>query len=272
MNDLPHEPLDAHSATAGGDGALAMTDLDAFLAQHQRKVRALSQDETGLSFASLALFAEPLFDLYDLDPAAAFEVMAQPDEADETTIAVLETARVLWAYFSLPSKERTKRYNDLAEFLLGPNTDPEDEADFDRLLDTVETHWDALTSDDHALAEDVGAETLGFDALLAHPAFAHEQIEQPAERTYGPKGLSEMDARALFAQPMLEGITDLDELDDAMDRANEYWTLVQLHGPEHEAHLDEILSVFAVNEAEAAAIRTEAAQMIVRFETLFPEA
>lgn len=248
-----------------------MTDVHTLLAQHERKVRALSQDETGISFASLALFAEPLFDLYDLDPAAAFEVMARPEEADETTVAVLEAARVLWAYFSLPSKERTKRYNALAEFLLGPHAEPEDEADFDRLLDTVETHWNALTPEDHALAESVNAETLDFDALLAHPAFAHDHEEQPVERTYGPNRLNEMDARALFAQPLLEGETDLDALDDAMDRAAEYWTLAQHPGPEREAYLDEIISVFAIDEAEAATIRAEARQMIDRFQALFPE-
>ncbi|MEM1042058.1 MAG: hypothetical protein AAGI91_05455 [Bacteroidota bacterium] len=269
MHDL--NLLDPAYASLGGDGASAMTDADVFFVQHQRKVRALGQDETGLSFASLALFAEPLFDLYDLDPAAAFEVMAQPDEADETTVVVLEAARVLWAYFSLPAKERTRRYADLAAFLIGPDAEPEDEADFDRLLDTLETHWDALTPDDHRLAEAVEADTLGFDALLAHPAFAHGQTAPPAERTYGPNGLSEPDARALFAEPMLEGVTDPDEFDDAMDRADEYWTLAHLHGPERAAHLDGILSVFAVNEAQADALRREAEQMTDRFQSLFPE-
>ena len=180
MPDFPDELLDPAYDTVGGDGASAMPDLDFRLADHQRKVRALSQDETGVSFASLALFAEPLFDHYDLDPSAAFEVMADPEAADEVTVAVLETARVLWAYFSLSPKERAARHGALAASLLGPEAAPEDELDLDILLDTVEAHWDALTPEDHALAEAVEAETLGFDALLAHPAFAPPNGESPS--------------------------------------------------------------------------------------------
>ncbi len=268
MPDLSHALLDPRREAAGGDGAFAMTDPD--LAAHDRKVRALSQDETGISFASLALFAEPLFDLYDLDPAAAFEVLGGA-EADEATAAVLEAARVLWAYFALPPQERATRYASLTEFLLGPEAGPEDEADLDRLLDAAEAHWDALSPEDHALAEAVDAETLGFDALLAHPAFAHAHAEPPAEQAYGPNRLNELDARALFAQPLLEDAADPDALDDALDKADEYWTLARLRGPERDAYLGQIIEVFAVNEAEAAAVRAEAERMTERFRSLFPE-
>ncbi len=278
MHNLSHDLLDPRLAASGGDGASPMTDAHS-LAQHQRKLRAFRTDETGLSFASLALFAEPLFDLYDLDPAAAFDLFEHPDDADEATVAVLEAARVLWAYLSLPPKARAARHDALAAFLLGPDPEPGDEADLDRLLDAAETHWDALTPDDVALAEGVDAETLGFDALLAHPAFAHAAedhtaegaAEHPDEPTYGPNRLGEMEARALFAQPLLEDETDLDALDAAMERADEYWTLAHLRGPKREAHLDEIVEAFAADEAGAAALRAEAERMAERFGSLFPE-
>src|SRR5690606_39701090 len=89
---MDHAPDDPHfpGSAAGGDGASAMSDAHALLAQHERKVRALVTNETGLRFESLALFAQPLFELYDLDPAAAFELHQHREEADETTVAVME--------------------------------------------------------------------------------------------------------------------------------------------------------------------------------------
>lgn len=272
MHDFTDEPLRPDFATpTGGDGASALTDAHVLLAQHQRKVRALTTNETGIRFESLALFAEPLFDLYDLDPAAAFELHQRPDEADEATIAVMEAARVLWAYFSLSEADRDARHPALAEFLLGPAATPEDEADLDMLLDTVASHWDALAPEDLVLAEDDEHPVLDFDALLAHPAFAHAEGGQSTHRTYGPEQLSEMEARALFAQPLLERLADPDAFDSAMERADEYWTLAQLHGVEREAYLDELLEALALDEAEAERLRDEAAEMVARFQTLFPE-
>ena len=271
---MDHAPDDPHfpgsAAPAGGDGASAMSDAHALLAQHERKVRALVTNETGLRFESLALFAQPLFELYDLDPAAAFELHQHREEADETTVAVLEAARVLWAYFSLPEAERSARYGALGLFLLGPEATDEDEADLDTLLDMLESHWEALTPEDLALAADDEHPVLDFDALLAHPAFAPPE-GTATRRTYGPDRLSEMEARALFAQPLLEPHTDPDDLDAAMERADEYWTLARLHGVEREVYLDELVEALAIDEEEAEAIRAEALAMTERFRSLFPD-
>ncbi len=271
MPSHSHEPPHpAFAPTTGGDGASILTDAHLLLAQHQRKVRALVDNETGVRFESLALFADPLFELYELDAMAAFELHARPDEADETTVAVMEAARLLWAYFSLPRRARAAHHDALAAFLLGPGATPEDEADLDALLDTVEAHWETLTSEDILLAQDVEAETLDFDALLAHPAFAQPIAEFAAERTYGPDRLSEMEARALFAQPLLEREDDPDALDDAMERADDYWSLAQLRGLERDAFLDELVEANALDAAEAEQIRAEAQQMLDRFQSLFP--
>ena len=260
-----------YAPPSSGDGAPAMTDAHLLAAHHHRKVRALLDEETGIRFESLALFAEPLFAHYDLDATAAFEVRAEGD-ADEATLAVLEAARVLWAYFSLPQRERTARRDDLATFLLGPDAASDDEADLDALLDAAESHWDLLTPDDIALAEQVDAETLGFDALLNHPAFmVPGEAESASERAYGADRLGEMEARALFAQPLLEREHDPDALDAAMERADEYWTLAQLHGVEHDAYLDVLGEAIALGDDEAARIRGEAEAMTARFRSLFPE-
>jgi len=261
------EPL--HAPSAGGDGASAVSDAHLLLAQHQRKVRALVDNETGVRFESLALFADPLFALYDLDAASAFELHARPDEADETTVAVMEAARLLWAYFALPPSQRTTRRDALAEFLIGPDGTDDDEDDFDALLESVESHWDMLTEDDIELAEDLETETLDFDALLAHPAFAPPAGERSTEKTYGAEGMNEMEARALFAQPLLEQESDPDALEDAMERADDYWTLAQLRGLERDAFLDEIIGANAIDDDEAAALRAEAEDMMQRYQHLF---
>jgi hypothetical protein len=272
MSDFSDEYAPLHFApSSGGDGASALTDAHLLLAQHQRKVRALVGNETGVRFESLALFADPLFALYDLNPAAAFELHTNPDQADETTVAVMEAARLLWAYFSLPPSKRATRRDDLAEFLIGPGGTETDEEDFAALLDAVEAHWDMLTEEDIELAEDTEEKTLGFDALLDHPAFAPLVREGATEQTYGTEAMSEMEARALFAQPLLEKETDPDALEEVMERADDYWTLAQLQGLEREAYLDEIVEANAIDADEAAAIRAEAQQMILRFQQLFAD-
>jgi hypothetical protein len=80
-----------------------------------------------------------------------------------------------------------------------------------------------------------------------------------------------MEARALFAQPLLERVDDPDTLEATMERADDYWTLAQLQGLERDAYLDEIVEANAIDADEATAIRAEAERMLLRFQTLFPE-
>ena len=271
MLDLYDDFLPDFAAPTGGDGASAPADAQVMLAQHQRKVQALADGETGLRFESLALFAQPLFDLYDLDASEAFAVCTAPDDADETTIAVLEAARVLWAYFALDADARTEQRDALEDFLLGPAATDEDVADLDMLLDTMEEHWDLLTPEDLELAAHDAHPTLDFEALLAHPAFVQPEPSPALQPTYGPEGLTEMEARALFAQPLLERLDDPDDLDAAMERADEYWSLAQRRGVEYDSRLDVLVDALALSADEATQIRAEAEAMTERFRSLFPE-
>ncbi|MDX1530728.1 MAG: hypothetical protein R3362_04310 [Rhodothermales bacterium] len=250
---------------AGGNGAASRADADRYRAQHERKVHALTSGETGVSFESLVLFAEPVFSHYGLDPAEAFAL----DPADEATVAVLETARLLWAYFALDPEERAPLRPRLAEHLLGPHRDVEDEADFDALLDAAEEQWAMLTPEERELAATDHA-SLDLPALLEHDAFAVAHADSNTA-TYGPDRLGELEAQALFAQPLFAEVSDPDELEAAMERANEYWTLAHLHGPEREQYLDAYVEAVALDRDEAAALRAEAERMTRRFYELFPE-
>lgn len=231
--------------------------------------RALVSGETGVQFDALVLFAEPLLTMYGLDLADAFALKANPDEAPLEVLTVLETARVLWAFFSLPPSERVARRAALAARLVGPSPSEEDWIDIEALLETVEPYWKALLPEEIEAAQATTHETLDFDALVQHPAFHLGD----AAAGLGPDGLSEVEARALFAQPLLddpETLLDADAFEAAMERANAYWLLARRPAEELEDAIRETAASLAKN-GEAERIAEEARRMVERYRQLFPE-
>jgi len=237
-----------------------------------RAARLLAEGETGVSFDALALFAEPLFEQYDLDIAEAFAIKAEPEAAGPEVLAVLEAARVLWAFFSLPMAERARRRNALAAQLVGPEPSEEDWLDLEALLDRMSPYWKAMLPEEIEKAEGTGHPVLGFDALLAHPAFRLDGEHGP--QAYGPDALSEIEARALFAQPLLDDpsmLADPDAVERVMERANAYWALAQIPAAEREAALHEAAAQLANGRGDRKAIEAEARRMVERFHVLFPD-
>ena len=259
-------PLDPETVAAL-DGAAA----DAFAQRKTRLTRVLVGGETGVQFESLALFAEPFFALYDLDAADAFRLRAEPDAVADDTVAILETARVLWAFMSMPPAERAHQRTALAAQLVGEDPSEEDWVGLDGLLETAEIHWQALLPEEVEMAQETGHETLGFEALLHHPAFrVGPEADDATHAGFGEDGLSEIEARALFAQPLLddpETQADADAFEAALARADDYWTLAQEAGGDPDAAAD----AFAREHGGGAAVRDEARRMIDRYRELFPE-
>ncbi len=265
MSEHLHD--DRHTSPAsGGNGAAGAPSRETEL---HRKAAMLVNADTGVRFDSLTLFAEPLFELFDPDVSHAFSLQTEPESADEGTIAALEAARLFWAYFSLPIEERTDASTALARNLLGPSASPEEEADFDLLLDRMSEQWDMQADEDIELAESTPARTLDFDELLQHPLYAVEAGQ--VGDTYGPGHLPETEARALFAQPLLNQAEDLDDMEDAIERATAYWELAQLPFDVREDRLEALLVTLASASVERGQLRDEAHTMIARFEDLFPE-
>jgi hypothetical protein len=234
--------------------------------------RVLAEGETGVAFDALVLFAAPLFEFYGLDLADAFALKDEGAEVEPDVLAVLETARLLWAYFSLPPAERARRRDALAAHLVGPEPTEDDWLDIEGLLDAVEPYWRAMLPEERSAAEQAGAPVLGFDALVQHPAFALAPDHDA--QTYGPDALSEIEARARFAQPLLDdpaALGDPDAFERAMDRASAYWTLALTPPGEREAALREVVARFAGANGEQAAVEAEARRMVARFGQLFPE-
>ena len=271
MYDDDFDPADLDPETvAAVDGAAAQ----AFAARKAHLTRALLGGETGVQYESLALFAEPLFSLYDLDAADAFRLRTQPDAVGDDTVALLETARVLWAFFSLPPSDRAHKRQALAAQLVGEDPSEEDWMGLDGLLETVEIHWQALLPEEVEAAQSTGHPVLDFDALLHHPAFRVGPEEEDATHAgFGETGLSEIEARALFAQPLLETpevMEDPDAFDDALALADGYWALARTAGPDPEADARDFADQNAALD-DVERVRDEALRMIRRYRELFPE-
>ena len=248
-----------------GLGSLGATD-DAFAERRKRIVKALVEGETGVQFESLALFAEPLFTLYDLDPSEAFALKTDASGARDEVVALMETARVLWAFFSLPTASRGHRRQALVEQLVGGDAESDDMLDLEGVIEAAEVHWQALLPEEIEMAENTGHPALGFDDLLHHPAFRIDADEDPSHAGFGADELSETEARALFAQPLLEDpevMLDGDAFDSALERADAYWEAAQ-DGTPPEA-IARALAASGDGDVE------EARRMIARYAELFPE-
>ncbi|MEM1116413.1 MAG: hypothetical protein AAF845_20250 [Bacteroidota bacterium] len=271
FDDNGAAPLSDDDLLAALDGPVA----EAFKTRKRRLSRVLAGGETGVQFEALALFAEPIFGLYDLDAADAFQLKAAPEAAGDDTVAILETARVLWAFFSLPKSERGRKRQALAAQLVGDDPTAEDWMGLDGLLETVEVHWKALLPEEIEMAQATEHETLGFEELLHHPAFrVGAEADDATHAGFGAAGLSEIEARALFAQPLLEAaetMADADAFENALARADAYWTLAQSAGPDPEADAHAFAASHTETADDAARVAAEAARMIARYRELFPE-
>ena len=271
MSPDPTPPSDFDpAALAALDGAAA----DAFATRKSRLARVLTEGETGVQYEALALFAEPLFSLYELDAADAFRLRDDPATVPDDAVALLETARVMWAFFSLPPAERAHKRQALASQLVGEDPSEEDWISLDGLIETLEIHWQALLSEEVDAAQQTGHPTLDFDALLHHPAFRVSDEEHDATTAgFGANGLSEVEARALFAQPLIEDpevLVDPDAFDAALGRADRYWTLAQ-HASGDAREAARAFAREHPDDRGASEVEAEASRMIERFRELFPE-
>ena len=266
-DDFDDSPGDLDpDVVAAFDGAAA----EAFARRKARLTRALVDGETGVQYESLALFAEPLFSLYELDAADAFRLRDDPEAVADDTVALLETARVLWAFFSLPHAERAHKRQALASQLVGEDPSDDDWVGLDGLLETVSVHWQAMLPEEIEMAQSTGHDVIGFDDLLHHPAFrVGPEAGDATHAGFGSDGLSETEARARFAQPLLESpeiMTDPDAFEDALARADDYWDLARTGGDP-----DAFAAEHAQSADEKRRLADEARSMLDRFRELFPE-
>jgi hypothetical protein len=238
------------------------------------RARALLAGETGLRFDSLVLFAEPAFQRFELDLADAFALREAPDAADAEVVAMLEAARLMWAYFELPPAGRARRRIALAVHLLGAEPSEDDWVEVEAVLDATEPYREAMLPEERAAARQSGVEWLDWDALTEHPSYRLDEEGHDVARGYGRDGLSELEARAAFAQPLLETAAasgDADALEAAMERASHYWHVAQTPEEDRTNALADAVAALAPTPEERPAVADEARRMVARYHELFGE-
>ena len=253
---------------AGGDG---MAPPEGAADDRRALAAALAQGDTGVPMGALLRLALPLVALYGLDSADVRSVAERPEAAAPDAVALLEVTRLLWAFLSLPDHAQAAAIGPLLEHLGGAEPDADGWEVVHELIETTQPAWDALGG--AAGAATLAPHALPFDALLAHPAFSDHAASLPgAEGGYGPSRLGEVEARALFAQPLLDDpdvLADADAFEAALARADEYWDIAAQ--PAREAALAAFVRQHARSAGERARLTAEATAMLERFDRLFPE-
>lgn len=229
---------------------------------------------SGIQFESLARFASPLFDLYDLDWRSV-DPSARSRDQDEIAVmvAVLDTARLLWSFFLLDDQNGLQVLPELEDALLGRGAGDDDRRNVLMLLSLLEEHWQKFSATERAVAEDTPGFTLpSFRTLIDDYTNKLDPASLESRRRFGLEDLEFPEALALFAQPLLDDPAlenDPDAFALQIARAQAYWDLAVTPPEKFEANLSKILETFADNPAERVAIQAEARRMVTRYRDLF---
>ncbi len=208
---------------------LPMLDID-------QALQAFVREDTGVPFAPLVRFATPLFEAYgiDADRALALRGTGGDDEAPEELLLVLETARLIWAYFALDGDAFKEALPQVEGALLQGDVTERERVSLHLLLARLEDTWHELEGEREPQGT---AAPLPFDTL-------HERYQTlfPPDADDDVPG-DDADALAAFAQPLLDapGVReDLDAFEEQMDLAQALFELAQTPPSEHPALLAHI--------------------------------
>lgn len=231
---------------------------------------------SGVRFDALMRFAGPLFDLYDVEWRSDDRGDALSRDEDElsTMVAVLDTARLLWAFFALDDERGVDAIPELEDALLGRGAGDQERSNLLVLLSLLEEHWQSFTSEERAKAIDTPGYALpAFDVLLAEYEGRRRRLPRRDAAAFGPDDLDLPEALAVFAEPLLQDPAiedDPDLVEERVERAQAYWDLATTPANQFESQLQRIVDAFATSDDERAAIRREAQIMVERFNRLFP--
>ncbi|MCB0720176.1 MAG: hypothetical protein KDD65_17135 [Bacteroidetes bacterium] len=209
-------------------------------------------ERNGIPFEQLAAFAQPLLELFDVDPHHWKLPKRIPAEAEllDSYSSALAAAEVFWSYFTLDIPLRKKFTPELRAYFVGDDPAPHEEADFSLLISCMEEQWLKVT----------GGRPV--------PAPLGSPIEFPVSRDEP----EQLEVLALFGEPLLEDpecLSDPDKLEFAMERINAYWRLAHTEKPAFNDTLDEIVKAFSRSGMSDKEIRDEALLMVERYTLLF---
>ena len=235
--------------------------------------------ETGVRLEALMHLARPLIDLYGITEDQVYYILKHPYDPEEVegAYSILTTVRLLWGYFSLPTEDQRPSKTLLFTTCLGADAPAEEYLDFQDLIDTMQEHWDTMPASFKEKAYVPNCPEWSFKQLVKQAVATEQEVIlkeslEPPVDVWGPDHLNLPDAIALFAGPLLDEQVEVDQLDEAMSKAHDYWELAQVYGtPLYNRRLDEIKHVYGSTSQEYAWIEVEAWRMVKRFFDLFPE-
>lgn len=230
---------------------------------------------SGIRFEALIRFAGPLFDLYDVNWRVNDRKDTLSRDRDElaTMVAILDTARLLWAFMELDDREHLNLLPKLEDALLGPRAGDEERSNLLVLLSLLEEHWASFSPEQRREALDTTGYALPTFDMLLDEYQGRQPLPTRHRATNGPDDLDLPEALATFARPLLDDpaiAEQPDLLENRIERAQAYWDLATSDEAEFDRQLQRILETFADTEREQASIRKEAHRMVARFHKLFP--
>lgn len=230
-----------------------------------RALHAFVREDTGVPFEPLVRFAEPLFEAYGVEPgrALALKTSREPDEAPEELLLVLETARLLWAYFALEGDTVLDALPQIEGALLQGEVGERERVALHLLLARLEDGWHQLESE--RLPTRSGQPAPTFETLLAR----YGTLFPPEPEL--PHAEADADLLAEFARPLLDDprlLEDPDAFDRQMELAHALFEYAGLPEAERGATLERIARRFPESAARLPAL---AQDMIARYHALFPD-
>lgn len=220
-------------------------------------------EETGLSFKTLVQFSIPLAAEYGIDPT----ILAKPPqnlllEEQEAAAEIMEIARLFWAYFRQENDDDTKLVLQTA--LLGEAPSGDEISDFEDIYDDLETHFSKFSAAEIKAAE---KEDIWSFSMIIDEFF--EDALEPFSDEFGGTDSADL---ALFAEPLLQEAMqsgNLDDLDNVLEKASEYWYLAQLPEKEQDKELQLLVRKLAHAPADVPKIKQEAQMMLKRYKEIF---
>lgn len=232
---------------------------------------------SGIRFEELVRFAGPLFDLYDIDwrTRDTTDSFARDSEELSTIVAVLDAARLLWAFFALDEEDSVTRLPELEDAMLGRAAGDEERSNLLILLSLLEEHWHSFSAEDRRRAESTPGFALpSFEVLVSEFARSGERPRPARGDLYGPDRLELPEALALFAEPLIQdpaAKSDPDVLEERVARAQAYWELARMPEEQFDDALGRLADALSGPELDPEAVREEAVRMVRRYRRLFPE-
>lgn len=214
------------------------------------------KESSGIRFQLLARFAQPMLELFDVEPHhwSLPESVPDDDQLLEVYSSALAAAEMFWSYFTLDVEMRKRFLPELKSYFIGATPVPHEEADFLLLVDCMRTEWEKISTEN------------GF--VLDRANAMKVLRSETAENSQAP----DLETLALFGEPLMDDpalLEDPDRLGEIMTLVNDYWNLARADAASYPVMLKHIVQKHGHSAAERKKLTVQAQQMVARYRKLF---